>query len=68
MYEQSTPGLVEPGLDGAGTQETASVSEWPGHQAQWANTMALHTNVGLGDFILMDKITMEEFVKNLKLR
>ena len=30
--------------------------------------MALHTNVGLGDFILMEKITMEEFVKNLKLR
>jgi len=30
--------------------------------------MALHTKVGLGDFILMEKITMEEFVKNLKLR
>ena len=30
--------------------------------------MALHTNVGLGDFILMDKINMEEFTKNLKLR
>ena len=30
--------------------------------------MALHTNVGLGDFILMDKINMEEFVRNLKTR
>lgn len=30
--------------------------------------MALHTNVGLGDFILMEKINLEEFVKNLKLR
>ena len=30
--------------------------------------MALHTNVGLGDFILMDKINMEEFTKNLKKR
>ena len=33
-----------------------------------ANTMALHTNVGLGDFILLDKINMEEFTKNLKIR
>ena len=30
--------------------------------------MALHTNVGLGDFILMDTINMDEFVKNLKIR
>ena len=30
--------------------------------------MALHTNVGLGDFILLDKINMEEFTKNLKIR
>ena len=30
--------------------------------------MAIHTNVGLGDFILMEKINMEEFTKNLKIR
>ena len=30
--------------------------------------MAIHTNVGLGDFILMEKINMEEFSKNLKIR
>ena len=30
--------------------------------------MALHTTVGLGDFILMEKITMEAFVRNLKMR
>ena len=30
--------------------------------------MAIHTNVGLGDFILMEKINMEEFAKNLKIR
>ena len=30
--------------------------------------MALHTNIGLGDFILMDQINMEEFLKNLKIR
>jgi hypothetical protein len=30
--------------------------------------MALHTNVGLGDFVLMDKIDMVQFVKNLKIR
>ena len=30
--------------------------------------MALHTNVGLGDFILMEKIDMEQFIKNLKIR
>ena len=33
-----------------------------------ASNMALHTDVGLGDFILMDKINMEEFTKNLKIR
>ena len=30
--------------------------------------MAIHTNVGLGDFILMEKINMEEFTRNLKIR
>ena len=30
--------------------------------------MALHSSVGLGDFILMEKITMEQFVKNLRIR
>jgi hypothetical protein len=30
--------------------------------------MALHTNVGLGDFVLMEKIDMAQFVKNLKIR
>ena len=31
-------------------------------------TMALHTDIGLGDFVLMDKIDMAQFVKNLKIR
>jgi len=30
--------------------------------------MALHTNVGLGDFILMEDINITDFVKNLKIR
>ena len=30
--------------------------------------MALHTTVGLGDFILMPEITMDNFVTNLKKR
>jgi hypothetical protein len=30
--------------------------------------MALHTNVGLGDFVLMDDISMEPFLQNLKKR
>ena len=30
--------------------------------------MALHTTVGLGDFILMPEITMDNFVSNLKKR
>ena len=30
--------------------------------------MAIHTSVGLGDFILMEKINMEEFTRNLKIR
>jgi hypothetical protein len=30
--------------------------------------MALHTNVGLGDFVLMEKIDMAQFIKNLKIR
>ena len=39
------------------------------HSIQWhAATMAIHTNVGLGDFILMEQINMEEFAKNLKIR
>ncbi len=35
---------------------------------KYAASMALHTNVGLGDFVLMDKIDMVQFVKNLKIR
>jgi len=30
--------------------------------------MALHTSTGLGDFVLMDKIQIEPFLKNLKIR
>ena len=30
--------------------------------------MALHTNVGLGDFVLMDEISMAPFLKNLQIR
>ncbi len=30
--------------------------------------MALHTNVGLGDFVLMDDISMNPFLQNLKIR
>ena len=30
--------------------------------------MALHTATGLGDFILLDKINMEAFTHNLKIR
>ena len=33
-----------------------------------AAVMALHTTVGLGDFILMPEITMDNFVSNLKKR
>ena len=39
---------------------------WKGDSSRFV--MALHTKVGLGDFILMDTINMEEFIKNLKLR
>jgi len=30
--------------------------------------MALHTNIGLGDFVLMDSISMSQFLHNLKVR
>ena len=33
-----------------------------------SDTMALHTATGLGDFILLDKINMEAFTHNLKIR
>lgn len=30
--------------------------------------MALHTDIGLGDFVLMDRIDMPQFLRNLKIR
>ena len=41
---------------------------WTQHQVTLKTNMAIHTSVGLGDFILMEKINMEEFTRNLKIR
>jgi len=30
--------------------------------------MALHDNVGVGDFVLLDKISMDQFIDNLQTR
>ena len=32
------------------------------------NNMAMHGETGLGDFVLMENINMDEFVNNLKIR
>ena len=57
----STPGRAT----AAAAQDTAQLQCVA---ARLSATMALHTNVGLGDFILMEKINMDEFVKNLRVR
>ena len=30
--------------------------------------MALHTDIGLGDFVLMERINIDDFIKNLRVR
>ena len=40
---------------------------WQEEQEE-GNSMAMHGETGLGDFVLMENINMDEFVNNLKIR
>ena len=63
-----------PRVDYAVTRRCTAATAHTGSQLQsvagrrHSDTMALHTATGLGDFILLDKINMEAFTHNLKIR